>query len=136
MLGAQLAQIINSDLMGQTDVTHISKLRDEHLRPENIPNLRMPKMNEEIVPTDCELTKELVLVYIQQDVTTALTLMGDLMDDESRTNHKYSRQEIFSKANDCPLFGCIRIRNLPLLESRMLRVFCSLAYTLFVPRST
>ena len=45
MLGAQLAQIINSDLVGLTDVTYISKIRVRHPRPDNIPNLGVPKMN-------------------------------------------------------------------------------------------
>ena len=41
-----------------------------------------------------------MLVDIQQDVTIALTLMAKLMDDQSRNNRKYFRQEIFLKAND------------------------------------
>ena len=99
-LGAQLAHIIDSDLVAHIDMSNIIRLREDHPRPENIPNLRVPKLNEEILPADSELHKEQVLVGIQQDVTTALTLMAELMDDQSRTNHKYSRQDIFAKAND------------------------------------
>ena len=91
-LGAQLAHIINKDLVAHTDYAKITKIREEHPRPGNIDNLRVPKMNEEIVPTDFELHKELVLSGIQQDVTTAITLMAELMDDQSRTNHKQSKQ--------------------------------------------
>ena len=95
-LGAQLAKMLDSDLVGQTDVTQIAKIRDEHPRPENV----IPKLNEEIVLTDNDKNKEAILVGLQQEVTTALILLAELMDDQSRTNHKYTRQDIFSKAND------------------------------------
>ena len=99
-LGAQLAKMLDSDLVGQTDVTQIAKIRDEHPRPENVVNLRVPKLNEEIVLTDNDKNKESILVGLQQEVTTALILLAELMDDQSRTNHKFTRQDIFSKAND------------------------------------
>ena len=99
-LGAQLAQMLNSDIVGQTDVTQINKIREEHPRPENVPNFRVPKLNEEVVLSDLEKNKEAVLVGLQHNVNTALILLAELMDDQSRINHQYTRQEIFSKAND------------------------------------
>ena len=99
-LGAQLALTLNNDLVSQDDFTQVSKLREDYLRPENVPNLRVPKLNEELVLSDNDLTKELVLNNIQQDVTTAITIIADLLNDQSKVNHKYSRQNIFDKANE------------------------------------
>ena len=78
-LGAQLALTLNNDLVSQDDFTQVSKLREDYLRPENVPNLRVPKLNEELVLSDNDLTKELVLNNIQQDVTTAITIIADLL---------------------------------------------------------
>ena len=99
-LGAQLALTLNNDLVSQDDLTKVTKLREDYARPENIPNLRVPKVNEELVLSDSDLTKELVLTDIQQDVTTAITIIADLLNDQSKVNHKYSRQDIFNKANE------------------------------------
>ena len=99
-LGAQLALTLNNDLVSQDDLTKVTKLREDYARPENIPNLRVPKLNEELVLSDSDLTKELVLTNIQQDVTTAITIIADLLNDQSKVNHKYSRQDIFNKANE------------------------------------
>ena len=99
-LGAQLANTINNGLISQDNVEKVTQLHDKFVRPVNIPNLRVPKMNEEVIVTDHDLTKENQLIQIQQNVTTAICIIADILNDQSKVNHKFTREEIFNKTND------------------------------------
>ena len=99
-LGFQLANMINNDLVGQDDMAQLRQIHEKYVRPENIPNLVVPKLNEEVNPTDTVLTRETGLCNIQQNITSAISIIADLIDDQSKTSHKYTRQDIFNKANE------------------------------------
>ena len=99
-LGAQLADTINKGLVSQDDPKKVTQLHDSYVRPVNIPNLRVPKLNEEVIVTDHNLTKENQLISIQQNITTALCIVADILNDQSKVNHKYTREDIFNKSNE------------------------------------
>ena len=99
-IGNKLADTLNNDLVSQEDGTQIVKLREDYNRPENLPNLTVPKMNEEIIPTDFVLQKEQNLCNVQQGITTAITVLTDILNDQSKVKHKYNRHDIFNKTND------------------------------------
>ena len=98
-IGSKVAQFLNNDIVNQDDMTKIQKLREEYCRPANVPNLTVPKMNSEINPSDTVLVKELNLVNIQQDINSALFILADVLNDQSKVKHTYSRHDIYSKTN-------------------------------------
>ena len=65
-LGAQLTDTINKGLVSQEDPKKVTQLHDRFARPVNIPNLRVPKLNKEVIVTEHNLTKENQLMNIQQ----------------------------------------------------------------------
>ena len=83
-LGAQLANTINNGLISQDNVEKVTQLHDKFVRPVNIPNLRVPKMNEEVIVTDHDLTKENQLIQIQHNVTTAICIIADILKKQKR----------------------------------------------------
>ena len=99
-IGNKLADTLNHDLVSQDDGTQIMKLREDYVRPENLPNLTVPKMNEEITPSDFVLHKEQNLCNIQQGINTAIAVLTDVLNDQSKVKHKYNRHDIFNKTND------------------------------------
>ena len=99
-LGAQLTDTINKGLVSQDDPKKVTQLHDSYVRPVNIPNLRVPKLNEEVIVTDHNLTKENQLISIQQNVTTAICIIADILNVQSKVNHKFTREDIFNKANE------------------------------------
>ena len=95
-----MAITLNNGLVSQDDGTQIMKLREEYNRPENLPNLMVPKLNEELAPSDFALQKEVNLINVQQGITTAISALTEVLDDQSKVKHKLSRHDIFKKTND------------------------------------
>ena len=62
-LGAQLTDTINKGLVSQEDPKKVTQLHDRFARPVNIPNLRVPKLNKEVIVTEHNLTRKPVDVY-------------------------------------------------------------------------
>ena len=52
-------------------------------------NLRVPKMNEEVIISEHDLTKENQLIQIQQNVTTTIYIIADILNDQSKVNYNY-----------------------------------------------
>ena len=90
-LGAQLTDTINKGLVSQEDPKKVTQLHDRFARPVNIPNLRVPKLNKEVIVTEHNLTKENQLMYIQQNATTAICIIADILNVQSKVNHKFTR---------------------------------------------
>ena len=40
------------------------------------------------------------MISIQQNITTALCIVADILNDQSKVNHKYTREDIFNKSNE------------------------------------
>ena len=77
-LGTHLANMINSDLVGHDDLSQLKEIHEKYIRPENIPNLVVPKMNEKLSPSDTVLLRESGLCNLQQNITTAITVVSAL----------------------------------------------------------
>ena len=90
-LGAQLTDTIKKGLVSQDDPKKVTQLHDRFARPVNIPNLRVPKLNKEVIVTEHNLTKENQLMYIQQNATTAICIIADILNVQSKVNHKFTR---------------------------------------------
>ena len=96
----KLAVTLNEGLVGVDDNLVLNKLHEANLRPSNLPNLIVPKLNEEIQVSDTTLIKENNLCSVQKNLCTAITIMSRILDDQGKVNHKFTREDIFNKTND------------------------------------
>ena len=55
-------------------------------------NLRVSKMNEKVIISEHDLTKEDQLIKIQQNVTTTICIIADILNDQSKVNYNYERR--------------------------------------------
>ena len=101
-LNEKLAKAIDTSLLGTDDYEKMRRIYEENARPNNITSLIVPELNKEISVNDLQvMNKEKQLANVQRQVCTAMSILGDVMNDVGKNkNRKYDREKIFSKANE------------------------------------
>ena len=91
-LGARLADTINNGLISQDDQQKLLSCIKNMSVLLIILNLRVYKMNEKVIISEHDLTKEDQLIKIQQNVTTTICIIADILNDQSKVNYNYERR--------------------------------------------
>ena len=91
-MGARLADTINNGLISQDDQQKLLSCIQNMSVLLIILNLRVSKMNEKVIISEHDLTKEDQLIKIQQNVTTTICIIADILNDQSKVNYNYKRR--------------------------------------------
>ena len=91
-MGARLADTINNGLISQDDQQKLLSCIKNMSVLLIILNLRVYKMNEKVIISEHDLTKEDQLIKIQQNVTTTICIIADILNDQSKVNYNYERR--------------------------------------------
>ena len=96
----QLVVSLQRALLGVDDKEKLAKMVEKNPRPGNLPELVVPMLNKEIKPDMHIINKENQLCGIQRNVTTALSILIELLNDVGKSeDRKFERADIYSKTN-------------------------------------